>query len=63
MADDLRLDVRIVRMNIDRGVVDRKEYDTYLKDLEDCADDAVPSDTQFIRTDARSRAPVEQADE
>lgn len=36
--DDRLVDKRVQERNIRRGVIDRKEYEKYLKDLPDVAD-------------------------
>lgn len=39
---DITLDVRVVERNITAQILEQKEYDKYLKGLDDLADQAIP---------------------
>jgi len=45
---DALIDSRVVARNIKAGVVDRKDYEKHLSDLEDCADLAEETETQMV---------------
>jgi len=43
---DLPFDVRVIERNLKRGTVDKKDYEKYLKSLDDEAKDAKTFDAQ-----------------
>jgi hypothetical protein len=56
-AKELRqFDIRIVERNIRRGVVNRKDYEKFLKSLPDVADKVAPHEAPETLTDAEPAA-------
>lgn len=43
-------DSRIVRRSLKLGTITEAQYKAYLAGLEDCADEALPTETRFVAT-------------
>ena len=54
---DALIDSRVVARNIKAGVVDRKDFEKHLSDLEDCADLADETETQMVHLEKSEDGP------
>ena len=48
MTEDRLLDIRTIERNIKAGKVSQEDYQKYLDNLEDCADEAEETETQMV---------------
>ena len=60
---EANFDKRLVERKIKRGVVDQKEYDNYMSDMEDCSELAETIETKFIRKIESKEQEVVESDD
>jgi len=48
MSTEAEFDTRVVERNIKSGTISKEDYEKYVETLEDCADQAIETETQMV---------------